>query len=480
MLRDLLHEHGLEFPCGGVGRCRRCRVRVLEGEVGVDPVEEAQLSPEELARGWRLACRIEPTSDLTLEVAAWAAPILADDTPFDFRPRPGHGIAVDCGTTTLVAQLLDLETGRVLGVESALNPQGRHGADVMTRIEHALGPGGASGLTELIRDGIAGLVTRLVDGTPAGRVEVEEIVVVGNTTMHHLFSGLDITPLSHTPFDSPLLAETSFESGDLGWSVPGGPLVRFLACGGGFVGSDVLAGALATQLHQRERLTMLVDLGTNGEIVLGNREGLLCASTAAGPAFEGGRIRMGMQATSGAISEVSVHGGELACRVIGRREPRGICGSGLVDAVAAALDLDLVAPNGRLKGGHPLELEPPVKLWQSDIRELQLAKAAVAAGVRILLDRWGAAGEDVDAVYLGGAFGNYVSRGSARRIGLIDFPEERVNAAGNTALLGAKLELVADGTGAPDVDDMARSVEHVALAADPAFQDVFVEEMRFP
>ena len=446
----------------------------------IDAVQERQLTPEEIERGWRLACRIVPDADLTLEVAAWSAPILADDTPFEFHPRPGYAVAVDCGTTTLVAQLLDLQTGRVLAVESALNPQGRHGADVMTRIEHALDPETQAILTELVHHGVGRLLDRLVTAMPDRGDELEEVVVVGNTAMHHLFSGLDIDPLTHTPFESPWTAETSFEPSDLGWALPGDPLVRFLACAGGFVGSDVLAGALATRLHERDRLTMLVDLGTNGEIVLGNREGMVCASTAAGPAFEGGRIRMGMQATAGAISEVTVDDGRLDCRVIGRRAARGICGSGLVDAVAAALELGLVAPNGRLKGGHPIDLAGPVQLWQSDIRELQLAKAAVAAGVRILLERWGASTGDVDAVYLGGAFGNYVSRESARRIGLIAFEEERVHAAGNTALLGAKLELVADGSGQDDVDDIAASIEHISLASDPAFQDVFVEQMSFP
>lgn len=479
-LRDVLFDHGVEFPCGGDGRCRRCRVRVLEGDVAVNPTMRTRLTADELVRGWRLACQVEADADLTLEVAAWATPILADDSPFDFRPRPGLAIAMDCGTTTLVAQLLDRWSGRVLAVESAMNPQARHGADVMTRIEHALSPTGRMELTDLIRLALGDLAARLVRALPADAGAVDEIVIVGNTAMHHLFAGRDIRPLTHTPFDSPRLGEALLEARGLGWQVPGDPPVRFLACAGGFVGSDVLAGVLATRLFERAELTMLIDLGTNGEIVLGNRERMLTASTAAGPAFEGGRIRMGMQATAGAISEVVAEDGRVVCRVVGRREPHGICGSGLVDAVAAALELGLVDTSGRLKGGHPIELAHPVMLWQQDIRELQLAKAAVATGVRILLDRWGANTDDVDAVYLGGAFGNYVSRGSARRIGLIDFAEDRVHPAGNTALLGAKLELVAGEERPGRVADIAEMTEHVSLAADPGFQDVFVEEMRFP
>lgn len=265
-----------------------------------------------------------------------------------------------------------------------------------------------------------------------------------------------------------------FRAAELGWSVPGDPPVRFLPCLGGFVGSDILAGILATRLHQSERLAGLVDLGTNGEIVIGNRERLLCASTAAGPAFEGGRIGMGMRAATGAITEVTVKDGRLECRVLGHVAPRGICGSGLVDAVAAGLDLGLIRPSGRLAQGKTLALAGPVALAQADIRELQLAKAATAAGIQILLERWGAAPADLHRIYLAGAFGNYLNRASARRIGLLDFPPEAVDPAGNTALAGAKIALFGEGFGLP------AKVEHVPLGSDPAFQEKYVEAITFP
>jgi uncharacterized 2Fe-2S/4Fe-4S cluster protein (DUF4445 family) len=256
--------------------------------------------------------------------------------------------------------------------------------------------------------------------------------------------------------------------------------VHFLPCLGGFVGSDILAGVLSTHLHESEALVGLIDLGTNGEIVIGNRERLLCASTAAGPAFEGARISMGMRAATGAISEVTLQDGVLHCRVLGRVAPRGICGSGLVDAVAAGLDLGAIAPSGRFTRGSQLELAPPVVLRQKDVRELQLAKGAIAAGLKILLRQWGARVEDLSRVYLAGAFGNYISRRSARRIGLIDLDPGIVEPAGNTALRGAKLALFDLGAGNGAYPDLRQRATHVSLNEDQHFQEVFVEEMNFP
>jgi uncharacterized 2Fe-2S/4Fe-4S cluster protein (DUF4445 family) len=234
-------------------------------------------------------------------------------------------------------------------------------------------------------------------------------------------------------------------------------------------------------MHRSETPVVLVDLGTNGEIIIGNRDRMVCASTAAGPAFEGGGIRSGMRATTGAISEVTAECGRLRCRVVGDVPPRGICGSGLVDAVAAGLDLGLIDPSGRLiPAGRPLELAPPVTLVQRDIRQLQLAKAAVAAGIRILRRHFGSEAGPQGPVYLAGAFGNYVNPASARRIGLIDCPEEEIQPAGNTALLGAKMALCANAVDDDDFGGIRQRIQHVSLAADPAFQTTYVDEMTFP
>ena len=472
-LADLLFERGVEFPCGGTSLCGGCRVRVVEGDIGVTSDMHAVLTPQEIEAGWRLACQSHARGRVTLEIEQWETPILGDETRVPFEPREGFGVAIDLGTTTLVAQLLDFATGDVLAVRTALNPQCAHGADVMSRVQFALHEPEA--LTRAIRQGLAELVHDL-----AGNREVNEVLVCGNTVMHHLFCGEEVEPLSHVPFESPAGGAREFAAEELDWQLGHACPVRFLPCLGSFVGSDILAGMAAIDWMSRDALVALIDLGTNGEIVLGNRHGALCASTAAGPAFEAGRISMGMRAAPGAISRVTPKDGGFACHVLGARAARGICGSGLVDPVAAALQLGRILPTGRLADvTEELELMAPVSVTQSDIRELQLAKGAIAAGLRILLDRWGATVDQLERVYLAGAFGNYVNASSAHRIGLLELPPEKVEPAGNTALRGTKILLLGPSRRLGLIGQITRLTQHISLASDPHFQDVFVDCMRF-
>jgi uncharacterized 2Fe-2S/4Fe-4S cluster protein (DUF4445 family) len=478
-LQDLLFEFGVEFPCGGHGRCKACRVRVVEGSLPASSEQIAILGPVQSAEGWRLACRCRADDNLTLEISQWETPILSDDSAFPFQPGSGLGIAVDLGTTTLVAQLVDLRSGRVLAVQTGLNPQAVHGADVMSRVNFALPESGRARLCSVIREEIGALLSNLLSAAAPHAESVRDIAIVGNTVMHHLFCGIDVTPLAYYPFEPEDDGPRSFGSAELGWKLPGQPPVRFLPCLGGFVGSDILAGIVATGLHRSRPLTGLVDLGTNGEVVLGNADRMVCASTAAGPAFEGARIAMGMRAATGAIAGVRHTAGEILCRVLGGGAPRGICGSGLVDAVAVGLDCGAIEPNGRFSGETPeWPLFSPVSLCQNDIRELQLAKGAIAAAIRLLLRRLGAAPADLSRLFLAGAFGNYIDRGSARRIGLLEFPEDKVQPAGNTALLGAKLALF-EGED-KQYARLRNRIEHVSLSSDPDFQEMFVECMSFP
>ena len=480
-LRDLLFEQGVEFPCGGRGRCRGCRIRVHEGTAEINDAQRERLSEQELKNGWRLACQCSLAGDLVVELRQWDAAVLADDSQFVFEPRPGLGVAVDLGTTTLVAQLLDLTTGRVLAVRTALNAQARYGADIMSRVEYATADDHLPELADLIRRQIVSLIDQMIFSSKAARNEIRDVVLVGNTVMHHLFCGLDVEPLAHYPFESPHSGLQQFRASDLDWNLNPQATIRFLPCLGGFVGSDVLAGVLATQLSESEEMGGLIDLGTNGEIVVGNSSRLLCASTAAGPAFEGARISMGMRAATGAISQVVVENQRLVCHVLGNVVPQGLCGSGLVDAVAAGLDLQVIEPSGRFSNGRKeWTLATPVVLTQSDIRELQLAKGAIAAGLSLLLGRLGACINDVKKLYLAGAFGNYISRASARRIGLIDMPIDQVSPAGNTALLGAKLALFSGDDEGGSYTWLRRKIEHVALKSDVKFQEVFVDGLAFP
>jgi len=478
LLQDVLFSYGVEFPCGGRARCKGCRVRVMEGTLPVTPEQEQMLTPEEIAAGWRLSCQCRAEGDLTLELAQWEAQILADATRFVFTPRDGLGIAVDVGTTTMVAQLMDLQTGDVRAVRTALNPQARFGADIMSRVAYAVSENGHAQLVLAVRRQIGKMVDELLEAAQTGSIPLTEVVLVGNTVMHHLFCDLNLEPFSHYPFEAKHLNGCLFSADAIGWKVPGNPPVRFLPNIGGFVGSDILAGVLATGLHTSASPGALIDLGTNGEIVVGNADRLICASTAAGPAFEGARIYMGMRAATGAVAAVDILDGRLSCRVLGNVPPRGICGSGLVDAVAGALNLGLVRPNGRFAdGAASLMLCPPVKLSQTDVRELQLAKGAIAAGVRLLLRETQTATADITTVNLAGAFGNYINTTSAQRIGLLPFAAGQIHPAGNTALLGAKMALVLD----PAVfETLAGRISHVTLSELPDFQDTYVEEMVFP
>jgi uncharacterized 2Fe-2S/4Fe-4S cluster protein (DUF4445 family) len=477
-LQDVLFSYGVEFPCGGRGKCKGCRVRALEGTLPLSPEQTRMLTPDEIKGGWRLSCQCSAETDLVLELAQWEAQILADASRFTFTPRDGFGIAVDVGTTTVVAQLLDLTTGEVLAVRTGLNPQARFGADIMSRVGYAVTEGGHAKLVEVLRAHVGKMVDELIQATPSAATGIADIVLVGNTVMHHLFCDLSLEALSHYPFESDHLQTGVFSAADLGWQIAGNPAVRFLPCIGGFVGSDILAGVLASGLHGHSFVSALIDLGTNGEIVIGHGKRMICCSTAAGPAFEGARIMMGMRASTGAISEVHVDDGALKCHVLGNVPPRGICGSGLVDAVACMLDLGLVQPGGRVADRSAyVPLCPPVRVSQTDIRELQLAKGAIAAGVRLLLQEFGASATEVRKVHLAGAFGNYINITSGQRIGLLQFSAEQIAAAGNTALQGAKMGLFLSQE---TFEHLAQRIEHISLSELPAFQDVYVEEMTYP
>lgn len=469
-LPDLLFERGVEFPCGGDSLCGGCKIRVVDGDVPITAAMSAALSAQQLADGWRLACRAAANGPVTVEIDQWSVHVLTDETRLAFEPALGFGIALDLGTTTLVAQLVDLATGEIVAVSTALNPQCRHGADVMSRVQFDLAQPGVLG--RLIRQSLGAMVSGLATGRP-----MREVLIAGNTVMHHLFCGVDVEPLSHGPFRSPALAGRSFQAQDLEWPVPIELGVHFLPCVGGFVGSDLLAGLAASGIAESASPLALIDLGTNGEIAVGCREGILCASTAAGPAFEGARIRHGMRAGAGAIDRVWRDGDELRHRVIGPGPARGICGSGLVDAVAAALDLGWLDGSGRLAGGRTQIALDGLALLQSDIRELQLAKGAIRAGLDLLTPDGGATRP---RLLLAGAFGNYVRIESARRIGLLPAWASQVTPAGNTALRGTRILLLSPSRRDAIVAGLLRLTRHIELAALPEFQDAFVARMTLP
>ncbi|MCK4641102.1 MAG: DUF4445 domain-containing protein [Candidatus Marinimicrobia bacterium] len=475
-LQDVLFDHGVEFPCGGDGTCGKCKVRVIDGDLPINDIQRRYFSQEELSKGWRLACQCSVKEPVTLELAQWEMAILSDDSRIKVSGREGFGIAVDLGTTTLVVQLIDLSSGNVVGIRTALNPQAKYGADIMSRIDYALTDDGAQRLRQLIRDQLSDMIRELIGDMVPVEPQVDRVVIVGNTAMHHLFCGVDITPLSRVPFETENDGQFSWNSADIGWQIPGNPKVEFLPCLGGFVGSDILAGIIAAGIHQSAEMMALIDLGTNGEVVVGNRARIFCASTAAGPAFEGAKISMGMRATTGAISRVTLENRRMISHIIGGGDPKGICGSGLVDAVACALELGLIDKSGRiLDDSGEIVIQAPVVLTQQDVRELQLAKGAIAAGFDILVQRLRILKKDIGKVHIAGAFGNYINVENAMKIGLLDFDHQKIVQAGNTALRGAKMALF----GSSDYRSIIERCTHVPLANDKQFMEIFVDNMHF-
>jgi uncharacterized 2Fe-2S/4Fe-4S cluster protein (DUF4445 family) len=470
-LIDVLHEYGVEFPCGGKGTCGRCKVKLLQGELQEDAVQQQKLKKLELDKEWRLACFCKAESDITIEIAQFEDIILADNSMFSFSPGKGFGIAVDVGTTTLVAQLLDLKTGHVLDASTALNPQVKFGSDLISRIQSCL-DGKQDEMQMLIRQKTGELIQSLLEKHP---VKISKVVLVGNTAMHHIFSGLNVQPLSFYPFESPDLGMQPFSAEQLGWKLSSKTEIRFYPSIGSFVGSDILAGIAATNMAEREKYSILIDLGTNGEIVLGNREKIICASTAAGPAFEGAKISRGMRAVTGAISSVQIENGKMNCHVIGNVTAKGICGSGLIDAMAVLLQQGKIGMFGEINSGEEkIELTKSIFLTQQDIREFQLAKAAIAAGLQILLNTFEIIFDEVENVFIAGGFGNFLNLKHVIQTGLIESTEEKIVKMGNTALIGAKMFLFGNES---FIQQILEKTSHINLEGDSNFQDIYIEKM---
>ena len=471
-LADIVASHGVDFPCGGQGRCGNCCVEILSGRVATDTGSQQLLVRKGLSPAkWALACRAQVVEDLTLRVPEREHPILTDASTFADGEESGCGVAIDLGSTTLVVQLVDLHTGRVLATASALNPQSRHGADIMSRIAFALRDTASA---ELLQRSVRLELGRLVEKLAAtGRLdEVRKVVIVGNSVMHHLFCGFDVAPLSAAPFQSPHNEACTFSSVALGWALPDCP-VTFLPNLSHFVGSDILAGIEALRLHRSDEWQALIDLGTNGEIVIGSRQGIVCTSTAAGPAFEGVNISQGMRATTGAISGVDAVTG--AVRTVGGAAATGLCGSGLVDAVFYLLRqgrIDLTGTFTEALPGGRFPLTPAVALTQQDIQEYLLAQAAIATGFELLLHEMGLEASDLGRVYVAGGLGEAVDLAHASALGLL---RGNLSGAGNTALRGAKRFLY--DRLADEAEEIVRLTSHFALESCPEFQDAYIAHL---
>ncbi len=440
--------------------------------------------------------------------------VIAGNRLLDFEPgnteQEHFAVAVDLGTTTLAATLVDVCTGHELAIASRLNPQTRFGDDVLARIVHATKT--SHGLSELARsvgEAIDTMIGELTATAEIDRNRIYGVTVSGNTTMQQLFCGIDPRSLGAIPFVPAMGPGLQCEASELGLNIHARGQVFVMPVIGGFVGGDTVAGILASVMTESPGPTLLVDIGTNGELVLWANGRLTAASTAAGPAFEGARILHGMRGSIGAIEKVVVED-RLRLNVIGGVPPVGLCGSGLIDVAAELLRHGLLTPEGRLL--PPDQLPPgllpdlvnrvtrhedkpafllaaaeeagtgkPIVLTQRDLRELQLATGAIRAGISILLDQAGVAPENLESILIAGGFGNFIRRNNAQRIGLMphQVDHHRIRYLGNTSLAGAKAVALSQGC-RQKAEDLARQTEHVDLSTHAAFHTAFAESMIFP
>jgi uncharacterized 2Fe-2S/4Fe-4S cluster protein (DUF4445 family) len=418
------------------------------------------------------------------------------------------GLAIDVGTTSVVTSLLELGSGEVMASVSSLNPQATFGGDLMSRI--AFAQWNASNLRKL-QSRILGLLNQQIDELVARTGVLPQwiykVTVVGNTCMHHILLGIDPTYVGLSPYTAVLRHGLVLPARALHLKVNPEARVCCLPIVAGFVGADAVGAALAMRLDEGDRIRAVVDIGTNGEVVMGTGARLIACSAPAGPALEAAQIRHGMRGAVGAIDRVWLEDGDLRYHVLGETAPQGICGSGLIDAVAAALDAGLIDWTGLIqlerRGAFPeplarrlvargeerlLVLVPPgesagggeITVSQEDVRQVQLAKGAIASGIRMLQHLLRIDDDALAELMLAGGFGNYLSIRSAVRIGLIPaLPAERIRYVGNAAVLGAQLALLSEPERAR-AERLARAIEHVSLATHPDFQDLFVEAMSFP
>ena len=471
-----------DAPCGGNGTCKKCLVHVEGlGEV--------------------LSCKTAVAGGLVVTIPQQnSGAVVAREgakIDFDITPRPGLGVAVDIGTTTVVAHLYDLTDGKHLGTRSGMNCQRPFGADVISRIQHTVDhPNGLEQLKQAIRGQISGYISDLCVAADRAVTEVTAVTIAANTVMEHIYTGLSPATIAVAPFTPLSLFGDEYDGDDVG--LHEGCTVYLAPAEAGYVGGDITAGMLACGASKAEKPVLFLDIGTNGEMALGSaKDGFVCCATAAGPAFEGAVISQGMAACDGAISAVEWDGTKLDLTILGGGDAVGICGSGLVDALAVMLELGAVDETGRLLPPDEAEdaalpylsededenvafrLTDSVAITAADVRQLQLAKAAIAAGIQTLLDDAGLSEDDVATLYLAGGFGKYIRKESAAAIGLLP-PSMlgRIQSVGNTAGQGAVAALLS-GQARRELDALPDNCRYLELSGHKKFNDFYIECMMF-
>jgi uncharacterized 2Fe-2S/4Fe-4S cluster protein (DUF4445 family) len=562
----------IDVPCGAVGKCGKCRVKVLSGVTSPDEIERSLISKDDLNSGIRLACRAKINGNAVVEIPMssklqtqkilevgvetrvilnpavkkvllplertgiqrflndfsrkqhWSSVLLSlaekkedkatvvirdndiidiekGNTVFEF-----YGLAFDIGTTTIVGTLVDLQSGKVLATSADMNEQVIYGDDVISRLNYCIESRGLDKLNNKALSVINRLISDLCSQSGIMPDRIYDAVFAGNTTMEHLLLKVDPSSLAVFPFSSALGGEFNIRRvSDMGININSNAVVTVFPVIGGWVGGDTVSVILATDLYKSTKIKLAIDIGTNGEVVLGNKDKMLSTSCAAGPAFEGAHINFGMRASKGAIEKIDIIGSEVLYKTIEDAPARGFCGSGLIDAMAALAENGIVDESGRIKdpeeltGKLPKEIVSRIKqkengnefvfamssgkeisLNQKDVREIQLAKGAMFAGISILMKQYGIRKEDISEILMAGAFGNYIRSDKALAIGLIpDVGIEKIIFCGNAAEEGARKVLLSVDL-KKDTEYIAKKTEHVELGSNSEFQNEFAEAMFFP
>lgn len=505
-LREALRREGiyLDGTCADRGTCGRCIVRLTGGEVrpptGMERgiLDRQGAGPEE-----RLACRLTVNGDMEISVsherileiektgrwkAVWDSPLwTANRYPF---AGTGCGVALDIGTTAIAAALYDLDSGRPLDIKSAANPQIPWGDEIVSRLASAQDQDTANNLRDMVWLEVAGIIRTMCLRSGISPGSVSRMVAVGNSAVHHLVLGLPTASLLRPPYEPADAAARDMGAAGPPFGLKLGSAARiyFPPLAGGYAGSDALV-SVAASISQGIKNGALIDVGTNTEIAVWDGARCLIATAPSGPAFEGGHMKSGMQAVEGAIWKAEILQNSVNFEVLGGGMPKGICGTGIVDVVAGMLDSGIVEASGLMRqGSHPmlsengfsLDPEGNVLVEPGDIANVQKAKGAIAAALKVLLGRINLRPEELGRIYLAGAFGSRLDIRNAMSIGLLPrLPRERYVPAGNTALVGASLVLLSERA-REEVQSLAGTIHHVSVAEDGQFEELFLDNLYFP
>jgi uncharacterized 2Fe-2S/4Fe-4S cluster protein (DUF4445 family) len=511
-LLEAAQAAGVELvsTCGGGGTCRGCRVRLVDGQLSPLTLDEqAVLEAGEISDGFRLACQAVPASDVVIDIPPESLTTpqrLQIEDVFESNSirvpslqTPSYGIAFDIGTTKLAGFLVEIPSGHTLARMGQMNPQIAYGEDVIARIvysnEHE---SGRAVLQARLVETLNQMIDELCPTVGLQPGDIQELVAVGNTVMHHLFAGLPVQQLGTAPYLPAVTQAITLLAGDLGLGLSPQTPVYLPPNIAGYVGADHVAVWVATEMVQTGQTAIALDIGTNTEVGLIHQGHLLCCSCASGPAFEGAHIRDGMRAAPGAIERVQIEHDRVQVHTIGNQPAVGICGSGILDVVAQLLKAGAIDRTGNYQSGHPLVrvsqnarrecLLVPASLTghgrdivvnRKDVNEIQLAKGAIRTGTEILLYEAGIKPEEIGLFIIAGAFGTYLDLESAIRIGMFpDLPRDRFRQVGNAAGAGARRLLIS-----PDqrrsTEELARRIEYVELTTHPKFTETFIREILF-